>query len=151
METTTTTHSNTSQTFRIVPLASEVRYQVQEQFLQLDVPTTTVGRTSAIEGYFQLSLEDGHLVITDNQFTVDPRTLTSDDEERDSSIREHWLESNRYPFAEFTTTSIRNIPPNAPKSQEIPFTLIGEMTIRDITQPIEFDARAMFKDGVITG
>ena len=150
-EATTVTHSNKSQTFRIVPLESEARYQVQEQFLQLDVPTTTVGRTSAIEGYFQLSLEDGNLVLTDNQFTVDLRTLTSNDEERDSSIRERWLESNRYPFAEFTTTSVHDVPPDAPEGQEIPFTLSGEMTIRDITQPIEFDARAMFEDGIITG
>src|SRR5262245_40312562 len=44
-------------TFTIVPDQSEASYEVQEQFLSRDLPNQAIGKTNAVNGEFQFSLD----------------------------------------------------------------------------------------------
>jgi polyisoprenoid-binding protein YceI len=138
--------------FQIVAERSEATYQVQEEFFNRPVNIVNpVGRTKAIEGEFQLTISSSQVQLADNQFVVDLRTLTTDEARRDERIRNEWLESNTYPYAEFTATSIENFPAAAAEGQDVSFQVTGDMTIREITQPQTFDVTARLDGNTFTG
>jgi len=139
-------------TFRIIAEQSQASYQVEEEFFGRNLGLiTAIGRTSAIEGEFQVDFQDGQLNLTGGRFVVDLRTLTSDERRRDQRIREQWLESNIYPIAEFVPTAIEGFPAGAAEGQDISFKISGDMTIRQITTPLTFDATARLDDDTLTG
>lgn len=139
-------------TFRIIAEQSQASYQVEEEFLGRNLGlVTAIGRTSAIEGEFQVEFQDDQLNLAGGQFVVDLRTLTSDESRRDQRIREQWLESNTYPLAEFSPTAIEGFPADAAEGQDISFKISGDMTIRQITTPLTFDTTARLDGDTLTG
>jgi polyisoprenoid-binding protein YceI len=141
-----------TRTFRIVPEQSEASYQVEEEFFNRPVQFfSPVGVTQEINGEFQLTVTGNQVELGDNQFTVDLRTLASNDNRRDQRIREQWLESNQFPLAEFTATAIEDFPADAAEGQEVNFKLVGNMTIREMTQPLTFDTAARLEGNTFTG
>ena len=150
-----------SRTFVIVSEESKASYIVGEEFLggsleQLGIspgPVTAVGTTQQIEGQMQLNSDD----LTDaqalgpNNFTVNIESLTSDDERRDDRIKEHNLESSKYPLAKFTATAMQGLPAEYARGQKISFQLLGDLTVREITVPAVFDVTATIIDDSITG
>ncbi|MBE7554202.1 MAG: YceI family protein [Anaerolineales bacterium] len=140
-------------TFQIVPEQSEATYQVQEEFFNRPVNIVNpIGRTQAIEGEFQLTISGSNQVqLADNQFKVDLRTLASDEARRDNRIRDEWLESNKYPWAEFKATTIEDFPANAAEGQDVSFKVTGDMTIREITKPQTFAVTARLDGDTFTG
>jgi polyisoprenoid-binding protein YceI len=150
IEATQTSVGAQSRTFRIVPEQTEARYEVQEQFLSRNLPSRAVGKTNAVEGEFQFAL-GGQPTGKVTRITVDLRTLTSDESRRDNRLRRQWLESDTYPYAEFTSTEVQDIPQNYVEGQEVTFKLAGDMTIRDITQPVTFDVKGKLEGDTVTG
>jgi polyisoprenoid-binding protein YceI len=139
-----------ARTFQIVPDQTEASYEVQEQFLNRNLPSKAVGKTNAVEGQFQFSA-DGKPSGQVTKITVDLRTLTSDDSRRDNRIRTRWLESETYPYAEFTSTDAQNLPDSYSEGQEVNFKLNGTMTIRDVTKPVTFDVTGKLQGDTVTG
>lgn len=138
--------------FQIVPEQSEATYQVQEEFFNRPVNIVNpIGRTQAIEGDFQLTISGNQVQLADNQFKVDLRTLASDEARRDNRIRNEWLESNKYPWAEFKATTIEDFPANATEGQDVSFKVTGDMTIREITKPQTFAVTARLDGDTFTG
>ena len=115
-----------TRTFTIVPEQTEASYQVQEKFLNRELPNMALGKTNAVTGELQVSL-DGKPSGKITKITVDLRTLTSDQSRRDSRIRTQWLESEKYPFAEFTSTDVQGTPDTYTEGQEVSFKLTGDM------------------------
>ncbi len=139
-------------TFQIVSEESETFYQVEEEFFNRPIQFfNPIGRTQAIDGEFQLSFDGSQVQLADNQFTVDLRTLASDDPRRDGRIRDEWLESNTYPWAEFKATAIEDFPPGAAEGQNVSFKVTGDMTIREVTRPQTFDVTARLDGDTFTG
>ena len=139
-----------ARTFQIVPEETEASYDVQEQFLEQDLPIRAIGLTNVVEGEFQFTTGD-ELSGEVSRITVDLRTLTSDSERRDQAIRGRWLESDTYPFAEFVSTEVQNMPESYTEGEEVTFTLVGDMTIREITQPVTFEVRGVLEGDRVTG
>jgi polyisoprenoid-binding protein YceI len=139
-----------ARTFKIVPEQTEASYEVQEQFLNRDLPNMAVGKTNAVEGEFQFSA-DGKPTGQVTKITVDLRTLTSSDRRRDNRIRGRWLESDKYPFAEFTSTEAQNLPESYSEGQDVSFKLAGNMTIREVTKPVTFDVTGRLQGDTVTG
>jgi polyisoprenoid-binding protein YceI len=139
-------------TFVVVPEQSSAEYAVEEEFLGAPVPfVTTVGSTSAIEGEVTLDIADGAVQLGDNRFTVDLRTLQSDEARRDNRLRTEWLESDRYPQAAFVAEEIVAMPADAVLGEEVSFQVSGTLTIRDIAQPTTWDVTAAIDDGTLSG
>jgi len=142
--------ANGTRTFEIVPEQTEASYEVQEKFLNRDLPNMALGKTNAVTGELQVSL-DGKPSGKITKITVDLRTLTSDQSRRDNRIRTQWLESEKYPFAEFTSTDVQGTPDSYTEGQEVNFKLTGDMKIREVTKPVTFDVKGKLEGDTITG
>lgn len=146
-------------TFQIVPEESEARYEADEEFFggassainKLAGLVEAIGRTRTINGEFQLAISGDQVELTGGSITVDLTTLASDDSRRDKRIRKQYLESNKFPMAEFVPTGIENFPAGAAEGQDVAFQLLGDLTVRDITQPVTFDVVANLQKNTLTG
>ena len=144
--------------FVIVPEMSEASYQVEEEFFQQAVErlgvdlgeTITIGSTQEVQGEFVLDLSQPFPLV-ENQFTVNIRSLTSDQSRRDERIQEESLESDRFPLAQFVATAVEGFPATYAEGEEITFQLIGDLTIREITQSTMFELTAVLSNNGING
>ena len=145
-----------ARTFIIVPEQSQAAYKVDEEFFSGAVErlgvalglTETVGKTNEVSGQLDLDLAAPSAA---GEFVVNIRSLTSNQSRRDERIREQWLESNQFPEATFVITSVDGLPADYQEGQEVTFTMNGDMTIREITNPENFDVTATLENGLISG
>lgn len=142
--------TNSFRTFAIVPEQTEASYDVQEQFLNQNVPVRAIGKTNVVSGTFRFTA-DGQPTGEVTKIVVDLRTLTSDSGRRDGAIRSRWLESDTYPYAEFVSTGVDGVPASYTSGQDITFKLNGTMTIRKITKPMTFDVTGKLDGDTVIG
>ena len=135
----------TVQQFVIDPTQSSAQYAVNEVFLQENRPYRAVGTTNVVSGTFVVSTE-GVPAGKVTKIQIDLRTLQSDSGRRDNAIRERWLESNTYPYAEFVSTNALNLPDSYQAGSQVSFNLVGDMTIHGVTKSVEW-----LVDGTLTG
>ena len=133
----------------VVTQESEVRYRVREQLVGLSFPNDAVGATSAIEGAIAFDA-GGRLVPADSRFTVDLRTLRSDEARRDNYLRRNTLETDRYPTVTFAPTEARGLPAPLPQSGSLPFELVGDLTVKDAVRRVTWTATAGFDGPRVT-
>jgi polyisoprenoid-binding protein YceI len=134
--------------------SSQAGYAVQEELFGQEVSArTTVGGTTQVEGFMELTIDptNGGVALGENQITVNIESLTSDEGRRDNRIREEWLESSTYPVATFVATDIQNFPAGLQPGQEAIFQLVGNLTIRDVTRPTTFTTTAILNGNQISG
>lgn len=147
------------QTFTIIPAESTASYIVDEEFFggalaklgieagEVDI----VGSTQSIEGQLQLNLADLASPLGANHFTVNLTGLTTDQPRRDSWIQDDGPRFSQFPLAEFTATGVENAPTTYTDGEEASFQLLGDLTVREITQPVTFDVTAQLADDTLTG
>lgn len=139
-------------TYTIDPAQSVVSYQVDEEFFGRDISfVKTVGQTSAIEGSIEFGIDGTTLNVGENEFTVDLRTLTSDQARRDNAIRDRWLESNTYPWAIFKATGVSDVPADAALGEDVTFKLLGDLTVREIPMPVTWNVTANLNGDSLAG
>ena len=102
----------------------------------------TVGVTPAVEGTLALNLDDLTDPIGENSFRVDLSQLASDQSLRDQWLQDKGPQFSKYPEAVFVATSVSGAPANYTEGEQVSFTLVGDLTIREITQPAAFDVTA---------
>jgi polyisoprenoid-binding protein YceI len=129
--------------FGVVAERSEARYRVREQLVGVSFPNDAVGVTGAVDGAIALDAQ-GRVLPGDSRFTVDLRTLRSDEPRRDNYVRRNTLETDRYPRAVFVPTEVRGLRVPLPAAGTVPFELVGDLTVRDVTRRITWDATASF-------
>jgi len=143
--------SDGTRTFQLVPEQSSMQYFVEEEFFGQAVPfVTAIGQTRALNGSVALQIE-GNTVIESGTFEADISTLTSDRPRRDQAIRDRWLQSSRYPIATFVATDVLNVPVDADYGQDIRFQISGDMTIREVTNPLTWDMTARLDGDRLSG
>jgi polyisoprenoid-binding protein YceI len=127
-----------TQRFVIAAGESSVTYRVNETFIREgNRLNTAVGTTSVVRGeiFVDRARPANSRIGT---VTVDISQFRSDSERRDNAIRTRWLESARFPTAEFTTTSITGLPETYQDGREVPVQITGNLKIRDVTRPVTF-------------
>src|SRR5688572_12126075 len=129
--------------YTIVAERSEARYRIREQLAGLNFPNDAVGTTRAIEGGIALDAQ-GRIVAGQSRFTVDLRTLTSDQPRRDGYVRRNTLETERHPMAVFVPTDVRGLGVPLPQSGTATFELTGDFTVRTVTRRTTWQATATF-------
>ena len=135
----------TAKQFVIDPTQSSAQYAVNEVFLQENRPYRAVGTTNVVSGTFVVATE-GVPAGKVSKIQIDLRTLQSDSGRRDNAIRERWLESNTYPYAEFVSTNALNLPDSYQAGSQVSFNLVGDMTIHGVAKSVEW-----LVDGTLTG
>lgn len=146
-------------TFVIVPAESSASYLVDEEFFggalaKLGIPAglvDVVGSTQEIEGQLQLNLDDLTAPLGENSFSVRMNTFTTDQNDRDQWIRRDGPRFNDFPLATFNATAIEGAPASYTEGEEVSFTLSGDLTIREVTQPATFDVTASLSGDTLTG
>lgn len=139
-----------ARTFVIDTAQSSAQYAVEEIFFSDNRLFTAVGVTNAVEGEFEVTT-DGKPSGKVTRMRVDLRTLKSDSPRRDNAIRRQWLESDKYPYADFVSTDALNLPESYAEGEQVTFTLVGDMTVRDVTKPVEWTVVGTLQGNTVTG
>jgi polyisoprenoid-binding protein YceI len=137
--------------FVIVPGESQVAYHVGEVFFnqnhQFHLAT---GVTRSLRG--EVLIDPAHPRRSRvGPITVDISQFASDSAQRDGVIRGRWLESSRFPIAEFTPTAIQGLPDEDVQGRNIPLQITGNLRIRDVTRPVTFDVSLKLEGKTLTG
>lgn len=129
--------------YTVVAERSEARYRIREQLAGVNFPNDAVGTTRAIEGGIAFDAQS-RIVAGQSRFSVDLRTLTSDQPRRDGYVRRNTLETERYPMAVFVPTDVRGLSVPLPQSGTATFELTGDFTVRTVTRRTTWQATATF-------
>lgn len=105
-------------------------YRVDEVLSGNDI--TVTGRTEEVTG--TLTVADS--TLTEATVEVDMASIATDQARRDDYFRDTALQVATYPTATFTLTEPVELTEGATSAQ-----LVGELTIRDVTQPVTVDAQ----------
>ena len=133
----------------LVPENSEARFRVREQLAGANLPNDAIGRTKDFTGTLVIK-PDGSIVSSDSQFVVSMGTLVSDQPMRDNYLRGNVLQVNQYPKAVFVPKQASGLPSPLPQSGSVTFKLAGDLTVRNVTQPITWDVTAQVQGNQVT-
>jgi polyisoprenoid-binding protein YceI len=134
---------------RAAPQGNEVRYRVREQLMNIDFPGDAVGKTSKVEG--EIAVDAKGAVLDGSKFTIDLASLTSDKEMRDNFIRRRTLQTEQHPAATFVPTEVRSLKLPLPKTGEVKFQLVGNLTVRNVTKPVTWEVVGKVDNGALSG
>jgi polyisoprenoid-binding protein YceI len=134
--------------YAIVPEESAARYRVQEELAQVG-QTEAVGQTQAVIG--QIGFDESGLPVACSRFDVDMRTLQSDEARRDNYLYENTLEAETYPLATFVLRAVEGMDAPLAEGEEATVRLIGDLTLKDVTKLVAWDADVTLIDGARTG
>ncbi len=137
-------------TLVVVPEKSEARYRVREQLAGVSLPSDAVGKTQAITGQI-VGKMDGSIDSANSKFVVDVRTLQSDQGMRDGFIQRSTLQTSQFPNVTFVPTSAPGLPLLVPDSGAATFQLAGDLTIRDVTKPVTWEASCQLESSKTEG
>lgn len=114
---------------------SNVTYRVNEiLFNQGNRLNTAVGTTTAVRG--EITVDRARPANSRiGTVTIDISQFKSDSQRRDNMIRQNWLESSKFPNAEFTSTEIKGLPETYQDGREVPVQITGNLKVRDVTRP----------------
>ncbi|MDR5695093.1 MAG: YceI family protein [Armatimonadota bacterium] len=139
------------QRYVIVPSESQVIYRVGETlFREGNRYNVAVGVTNAVKGEIFVDRANPRNSRV-GPITVDISTFRTDNSRRDNAIRERWLESARFPIAEFRPTTIQGIPNSYTEGREVSFQVTGELKIRDVTRLTTFSVTVKLEGDRLMG
>lgn len=125
--------------YEISQADSEVRFELDEDLR--GQRQTVVGVTDQIAGEIAVDLADLSTAQV-GVIQINARTLQTDNNFRNRAIQNEILDTGNYEFITFSPTSIEGLPASATIGEEVEFVLGGDLTIRDITNPVQFIVRA---------
>ncbi len=123
--------------YDVVRDESEARFVIDE--VLRGQPNTVVGITNQIAGSVAIQENPGEVEI--GEFVINVRTIRTDDEVRDRTIRTMILESSRdeFEFSSFRPTSIAGVPETIAPGDTLELAVSGDLTVRDVTTETTFD------------
>ena len=127
------------------------RYRVEEELARTGF-FVAVGETRDVAG--SIAFDAAGAVVPDaSRIAVQAATLTTDSNRRDGYVRNRTLETDTYPEVVFQPTAIDGLPASlADASGPVEFTITGDLTVKDQTREVTWDAMADFAgDGTASG
>lgn len=123
--------------YQIVPADSKVSFTIDE--VLRGQPNTVVGTTEQVAGQIALDPSDpaGAQIGT---IQVDARTLATDDDFRNRTIKNQILDTNSYEYITFTPKSLTGLPDQIDFGTSYTFKIVGDLTIKDVTKEVSFNA-----------
>ena len=123
--------------YEVQQSGSTVRFLLDEVLRGNDF--TVVGKTNQIAGQILIDVDDP----TASQLglvQVNARTIVTDNENRNRAIRNEILDVDAYEFISFEATVLENLPDSIVVGETYAFSIVGMLTIRDVSQEVRFDA-----------
>ena len=137
--------------YKIVPGESELKYEVGEVFINDNNRfNLALGVTPQVSGEISIDLaapQNSQI----GTITADISQFKSDSSRRDNFIRGRFLESSKYPNVTFTATPIDGLPQSYTDGQEIALKISGDLTIKEVTKPVVFDATVKLSGDTLSG
>lgn len=130
---------------------SIARYKVEEVLARTGFKVAT-GETEAVAGQVVFDA-DGGISADASRIAVQAATLRTDSDRRDGYVRNRTLQTDIYPEVVFIPQSIdwQDPPPGELRGTQ-DFTITGDLTVKDQTRTVTWDATAEFNDdGSVTG
>ncbi len=138
-------------TYKIIPGESQLQYEVGEVFLnQNNRINVAIGVTPEVSGEINVDLENPQNSSL-GPITADISQFKSDSNRRDNAIRGRFIETARYPMVAFVANEIKGLPDSYQEGQELQLQIGGDLTIRETTQPVEFQTIVTLQDGTLKG
>ena len=128
----------------IVGEGSEAGYRVVEDLGDV-LDFEAVGRTSTVTG----SLDISGASVDAASFEVDVASITSDDGRRDTQFREKIMNAAEFPTATFVLTAPIDLGATPAEGEPVSTTASGELTLRDVTNPVTLNVEAQLVGGRI--
>jgi len=126
-----------AQTFVILPEESEARFTIGE--ILAGEPKTVIGVTSEVEGQLTLQGLDASSAQV-GTVRIAAGDLTTDNNFRNGALHRFILQTDDYPYIEFTPTAITGAPESVAIGRPIDLQITGDLKIRDVTREVTFDA-----------
>lgn len=140
----------TAERYAIVPGNSKATYKVNETFFGQGL-STAVGSSGEVKGDIYIDKQKPSNSRIDT-ITVDISKLQSDSARRDRAIQNDWLESATHPTATFKAKRLVGLPDTPyTDGQELNFQIVGDLTVRNVTKEVTFDAKAKVVGDTLTG
>jgi polyisoprenoid-binding protein YceI len=140
--------STIATTYAIANGSSNAQYEAEEQLAGKGA-NTAIGKTNAFIGSF--SFDKSGNPIACSRWYVDLRTLKSDEARRDNFLYSNTLETETYPLATFTLTSVEGFTGPLVEGKEMSLTLIGELNLHGVTKMVSWSAKVTLNGDEITG
>jgi polyisoprenoid-binding protein YceI len=121
---------------QIVQEESEARFVIDE--VLNGAPKTVIGVTNQVAGELEVNPSDPTQSRV-GVIQVNARTLETDSGMRNRTIANRILNTDQYEFITFTPTSLVGLPSSGAVGQSYTFQIIGDLTIRDVTNEVTFD------------
>jgi polyisoprenoid-binding protein YceI len=127
------------QIYEISPEDSEVRFEIDEDLA--GVRNTVVGRTDQVAAQLAVDYADLSTVQV-GVLQINARTLVTDNSFRNRALNNQILDTSAYEFITFTPTAINGLTDSVNVGDTVTFTIVGDLTIRDVTTEVTFDVEA---------
>lgn len=124
-------------TFTIVQAESEARFSLGE--ILRGNPVTVVGVTDQVAGEISVDFNNPSKSRV-GLIQVNARTLVTDNDFRNRALKNEILDTGDFEFISFSPSTIEGLPDSVVIGEEITFTISGDLTIRDITNQVTFEA-----------
>jgi polyisoprenoid-binding protein YceI len=122
--------------FEIVQAESEARFLIDE--VLRGSPVRVVGVTDQVAA--QIAIDPANPGATQlGQIVVNARTLATDNEFRNRALRNQILDTNTYEFVTFQPAELAGLPDAVTVGQPFSFQVVGDLTVKDVTQSVTFD------------
>lgn len=135
--------------YTISPDGSAVRFELDEDLRGSRI--TVVGQTDQVAGELAINLNS----LGDTQvgvMQINARGLETDNNFRNRAIQNEILNTGNFEFITFEPTAVTNLPDSAAVGDTVEFTIEGDLTITDKTQPATFTVTAtVVSEDQITG
>jgi len=125
--------------FVISQADSQVRFELDEDLRGQRI--TVVGVTDQVAGEIAVNLDDLSTAQV-GVMQINARTLLTDNDFRNRAIQNQILDTGDYEFITFEPTGMVGLPEKASIGEQITFTIEGNLTIRDLTNPVSFTVSA---------
>ena len=139
-----------TQTTVTVAGGTVARYMVGEQLARRTLPNDAIGETPDVEGTIVFT-PDGDVDQEQSKITIGLAGLTSDEDRRDRYVRDRLFDTSKFPNAELTVTGVPGLPWPLPDSGQATFQITGDLTLRDVSRPVTWDATVQIDGGSVTG
>jgi polyisoprenoid-binding protein YceI len=125
--------------FEVDTAVSTASYTIDE--ILRGTPKTVIGTTDEVAGQLVLNFDDP-ASLQFSEFALLAQTFKTDSSLRDSAVRDRILFTNSHPFIMFTPNEIDGLPNQIVLGESINFTIMGDLSITTVSNPVTFAARA---------